>query len=93
MGWNSWNKFRCEINETVMRNAADTILSLGLDTLGYRYVNVDDCWMSNKRDHDGTYQADALKFPSGMRHFSDYLHERRLLFGIYTSAGTIERRV
>ena len=53
MGWNSWNKFNCNINETVIRNAADQIVSTGLSKLGYKYVNLDDCWNTAKRDKNG----------------------------------------
>lgn len=44
MGWNSWNTFACDINEKIIREMADKIIELGLDKLGYRYVNIDDCW-------------------------------------------------
>ena len=44
MGWNSWNKFACNINETLIKDTADQIIALGLDKLGYVYVNIDDCW-------------------------------------------------
>ena len=88
MGWNSWNKFGCAVNESVVMETAHKMMELGLPGLGYRYVNIDDCWMAPKRTGDGKYQADALKFPSGMKRLGDYLHSHQLLFGIYTSAGT-----
>jgi alpha-galactosidase len=53
MGWNSWNKFGCDINESVIRKATDKIVSLGLDKLGYKYINLDDCWNSENRTSDG----------------------------------------
>jgi len=53
MGWNSWNKFHCKVTETDVKNAADQIISLGLDKLGYNYVNVDDCWLEENRTSDG----------------------------------------
>lgn len=53
MGWNSWNKFGCDINETVIKAAADQIKSLGFADLGYEYVNIDDCWNLEKRTADG----------------------------------------
>jgi alpha-galactosidase len=40
MGWNSWNFFRCNINETVIKDVADAIVSSGLRDAGYRYVNI-----------------------------------------------------
>ncbi len=30
MGWNSWNKFACKINETIIKNTADKVQELGL---------------------------------------------------------------
>ena len=45
MGWNSWNKFHCDdLNSTVITDTVAKISELGLDTLGYKYVNIDDCW-------------------------------------------------
>ena len=44
MGWNGWNQFRCEVNETVVKQAVDKIVQLGLDKKGYSYINLDDCW-------------------------------------------------
>ena len=36
-GWNSWYSFRCTINETVFRQAADVIAATGLGEAGYQY--------------------------------------------------------
>ena len=30
MGWNSWNKFACNVNEKVIRDTADAIASNGM---------------------------------------------------------------
>ena len=49
LGWNSWNKFQCDIDEDLIKATADKIVELGLDFVGYIYVNVDDCWMAKKR--------------------------------------------
>ncbi len=35
MGWNSWNKFECQIDETLIRESADKIVELGLSAKGY----------------------------------------------------------
>jgi alpha-galactosidase len=54
MGWNSWNKFACSgINETVVRQVADAIVSSGLSAAGYKYLTVDDCWSALNRDANG----------------------------------------
>ena len=44
MGWNSWNKFACGISEDLIKGTADQLVAMGLDKLGYNYVNLDDCW-------------------------------------------------
>ncbi len=44
MGWNSWNKFGCNINEDLIKKTADLLVSTGLAQKGYKYVNLDDCW-------------------------------------------------
>lgn len=87
MGWNSWNKFHRNINEDLIKEIADVMVSSGLKDAGYIYVNLDDCWHGN-RDSDGFIQADPQKFPSGIKSLSDYVHNKGLKFGIYTDCGT-----
>ena len=48
MGWNSWNKFGCKINETLIKKTADLLVSTGLSAKGYRYLNLDDCWQLDR---------------------------------------------
>ena len=95
MGWNTWNKFQCGINEDLIKESADLIVKLGLADLGYKYVNVDDCWMTENRTKDGHFEVDPVAFPSGMKALGDYIHSLGLLYGIYSSAGsmTCQRRV
>jgi alpha-galactosidase len=88
MGWNSWNRFGCNIDENLIRATADAIVANNLDDLGYRYVNIDDCWMATTRDARGRLQAHPTRFPSGIRALADYVHARGLKLGIYESAGT-----
>ena len=89
MGWNSWNKFGCDINETVIKQAADQIISLGFKDLGYEYVNIDDCWNLENRTADGHQQVDKVRFPNGMKAVGDYIHSKGMKFGIYSSAGKL----
>ncbi len=44
MGWNSWNKFACDIDERLIRETADAMVKTGMKDAGYQYVNIDDCW-------------------------------------------------
>ena len=66
MGWNSWNKFVCNIDEQIIREIADQLVETGLRDAGYIYVNLDDCW-HGKRDSLGFITADPVKFPSGIK--------------------------
>ncbi|MFI6458384.1 glycoside hydrolase family 27 protein [Streptosporangium amethystogenes] len=83
MGWNTWNTFGCNINETLIRQTADALVSNGMRDLGYQYVVVDDCWFDPNRDSAGNLQANPSRFPSGMKALGDYLHARGLKFGLY----------
>ena len=86
MGWNSWNKFACNIDEKLIRETADAMVRLGLKEAGYEYVNIDDCW-HGKRDDQGRITPDAARFPSGMKALADYVHGKGLKLGIYSDAG------
>ena len=86
MGWNSWNKFACNVNEDVIKQTADAFIKYGLDKLGYVYVNIDDCWSSG-RDSQDRLIPDPKTFPSGIKHLADYVHGLRLKLGIYSDAG------
>lgn len=88
MGWNSWNKFACEVNEQVVRDTADAMVASGMRAAGYQYVVVDDCW-AGPRDANGFITADPKRFPSGMKALADYIHSRGLKFGIYSDAGRL----
>ena len=86
MAWNSWNRFRCDINEGLIKEVARAIVSSGLRDAGFQYVNVDDCWME-KRGSDGHIVPFESKFPSGMKSLADYIHSLGLKFGIYSDTG------
>jgi alpha-galactosidase len=86
MGWNSWNKFACKVNEGVVRQAADAMVSSGMKDAGFQYIVIDDCWQTS-RDKDGNIVVDAQNFPSGIKALADYVHGKGLKFGIYSDAG------
>jgi alpha-galactosidase len=87
MGWNSWNKFGCDVNERLIRETADAMVATGMKDAGYEYVVIDDCWQV-ARDSVGSILVDAERFPSGMKALADYVHARGLKFGLYSDAGT-----
>ncbi|MQL72187.1 hypothetical protein Taro_004561, partial [Colocasia esculenta] len=88
MGWNSWNHFSCNINEQMIRETADAMVSTGLAAVGYKYINIDDCWGEMNRDSQGSLVPRASTFPSGIKSLADYVHSKGLLLGIYSDAGT-----
>jgi alpha-galactosidase len=88
MGWNDWNAFGCNISEALVKQTADKIVSAGLASAGYQYVNIDDCWMQKTRDAAGNLQPDTGKFPDGISGTAAYVHGKGLKFGIYEDAGT-----
>lgn len=88
MGWNDWNSFGCNVNESLIRQTADAMVSSGMAAVGYQYINIDDCWSTLQRNGSGDLVADPQKFPSGIKALADYVHSKGLKLGIYSSAGT-----
>ncbi len=86
MGWNSWNKFACNVSEDLIRQTADAMVKSGMKDAGYQYVNIDDCWLK-QRDQQGNPVPDPERFPSGMKAVGEYIHSLGLKFGIYSDAG------
>lgn len=87
MGWNSWNHFSCQIDENMIKETADALVSTGLAKLGYKYVNIDDCWAEIARDSKGNLVPKKSTFPSGIKALADYVHGKGLKIGIYSDAG------
>jgi alpha-galactosidase len=87
MGWNSWNKFGCDVSEKLIMETADAFVESGFKDAGYEYIVIDDCWQI-ARDADGKIVVDSTRFPSGIKKLADYVHSKGLKFGIYSCAGT-----
>ncbi len=87
MGWNSWNKFACNVDENMIRQMADAMVATGMKDAGYTYINIDDCWHGD-RDSLGFIHPDRTRFPSGMKALADYVHVKGLKLGIYSDAGS-----
>jgi len=86
MGWNTWNKFACHVDEALIRSAADQMVASGMKDAGYQYIVIDDCWQG-ERDAAGNIRPDPKLFPAGIKALADYVHSRGLKFGIYSDAG------
>lgn len=87
MGWNSWNTFGPNINETVVMEMTDLMVEKGYKDAGYEYVVIDDCWALRERNEKGELVPDPEKFPHGMKYLADYIHSKGMKFGMYSAAG------
>ncbi len=96
MGWNSWNCWAQAVNDEKVRAAADAMVAQGLINHGWTYVNIDDCWENKPgskdpllsgplRDDQGFINTNK-KFPD-MKALADYVHDKGLRIGIYSSPG------
>ncbi len=87
MGWNSWNCFHDDVSEAKIKAIADAMVSSGMKDAGYRYIVIDDGWMTHARDTEGHIIVDPVKFPHGIKAVADYVHSLGLKFGIYSAPG------
>ncbi|EDQ92942.1 uncharacterized protein MONBRDRAFT_30876 [Monosiga brevicollis MX1] len=93
MGWNTWcTDDACGAldicTEKEIMSVVDGIIEQGLDKLGYKYINMDDCWSAQTRNATGHLQPNAKQFPNGLKYLADYIHSKGLYFGLYTCVGT-----
>lgn len=73
VAWDSWG-YEDDIHETLLRRAVDVA-----DRLDIELFTVDLGWTRRL----GDWTADPVKFPSGMRALSDYVHARGMKFGLH----------
>ncbi|MCM4150113.1 glycoside hydrolase family 27 protein [Arenibacter sp. N53] len=86
MGWASWNNYRVNINEVIIKSQADAMVTSGLMDSGYSFINVDDGFYGG-RDENGNLLVHKERFPSGMKSLAEYIHAKGLKAGIYSDAG------
>jgi len=86
MGWASWNNYRININEDIIKTQADAMVSSGLKDVGYSFINIDDGFFGG-RDGNGNLLSHNERFPSGMKSLAAYIHSKGLKAGIYSDAG------
>lgn len=98
MGWNDWYAYYDRVTDPMIRQAADAMVSSGMADVGYQYINIDDCWMNAPKNRD-SLRVGPLRDEDGNilpnRHFpdmkglTDYIHDKGLKAGIYTSPGPL----
>jgi len=87
LGYNTWNAFGCNVNEDLVLEAAQLMVSLGLQDVGYEYVNVDDCYAEPTRNASGFLVANSVRFASGLKNLTDQIHALGFKAGIYSDSG------
>jgi len=86
MGWASWNCFRTNISENVLKEQLDALIDTGLAACGYTYFNMDDGFFGG-RDDSGRLLFHQERFPSGIKVIADYAHSKGLKAGCYSEGG------
>jgi alpha-galactosidase len=85
MGWNSWNRFRLNIDDAIIRAEAQAMVTNGMKAVGYKYIVIDGGW-EGYHDTNGVFIPDTNEFPD-MKALCDYIHSLGLKVGIHTSPG------
>ncbi len=86
MGWSSWNTYRVDISEDLIKKQARAMAERGLKAAGYTYINIDDGAFEN-RDADGRLRVHTTRFPHGLKPVVDYIHGLGFKAGTYSDAG------
>lgn len=88
MGWMTWNMFKGNISDQLIREMADAMVENGLSDAGYKYIFIDDLWQGGRDCHNNII-PDPQKFPNGMKAVADYIHSKGLKLGIYSDAAQL----
>jgi alpha-galactosidase len=104
MGWSSWSFLRFGIDSSRIEAEAHALVTTGLMSVGYRYINIDDNWyrcpgpQGPDVDRYGRWVIDSQEFPaagsmSGIAAVASYVHHLGLKFGVYETAGISKQAV
>ncbi len=88
MGWMTWNMFKGNISEKLIKEVADAMVESGLRDAGYKYIFIDDLWQGGRDCHNNII-ANPEKFPNGIKALADYVHSKGLKLGIYSDAAQL----
>ena len=78
---NNWEATYFDFNEDKLKPIVDEAKKLGIEM----FV-LDDGWFGHRDDDNsslGDWQVYEKKFPQGLKHFADYVHEQGLKFGLW----------
>ncbi|HEY0806183.1 MAG TPA: glycoside hydrolase family 27 protein, partial [Pseudonocardiaceae bacterium] len=99
MGWSSWSVESSTratygtswLTESHVEGAADAVAAK-LSSAGYSYINIDSGWnadlsFNGHTDGNGIPNPDSTRFPDGISGVANYVHNKGLKLGLYTTAG------
>jgi hypothetical protein len=104
MGWSGWSFLRLGVDAAQVRGEARALISTGLRSVGYRYVNIDDGWyqcpgpQGPNVDKYGRWVVNTASYPNvghknGVAALAAYVHRLGLKFGIYMTPGISQQAV
>jgi hypothetical protein len=104
LGWSSWSFLRQHPTAAQIKAQALALRDVGLQKIGYQYVNLDDFWyqcpgpQGPNVDPYGRWLTDSSKFPTegdtdGIKVVADYIHSLGMKFGIYVTPGISRQAV
>ena len=82
MGWNSYNIWGTNVDQTKALEAARGMAESGLADHGWTYINVDDGWQGTRDSNTRMLLPDPKRFPD-IEKLSAQVHDLGLKFGIY----------
>ncbi|HEX5410354.1 MAG TPA: glycoside hydrolase family 27 protein [Terriglobia bacterium] len=104
LGWSTWSFLRKHPTAEKVEAQARALKNSGLQSIGYKYVNLDDFWypcpgpQGPDVDPYGRWVIDSSRFPAhrvtnGIKAVADYLHGLGMKFGIYITPGISKQAV
>ena len=93
MGWDPYYANLGSSDESTLESVANSLISTGLQSAGYRIFWLDYGWASGARDSNGNLVISSAHWPdsvngAGLSGFTSWLHSHGFLAGIYTDAGS-----
>jgi alpha-galactosidase len=83
LGWNGWNSWARDIDETKVRASLRAFVEKGLYNHPWTYINIDDCWQGPRGGAFNSIQPNE-RFPNWTG-LIDSVHQLGLKFGLYST--------
>ncbi len=104
MGWSGWSFLRLGADTAQIEGEAAALVSSGLTSVGYQYINIDDGWYQCPSsagpnvDANGRWVINTASYPNvgsenGIQALAAYVHSLGLKFGVYETPGISSQAV